>query len=181
MKPLSLLPHVVCRTLGCICFFCMTGLRLSKTIESLWRRVTTDIFSKRRKICPAWWHFRGWADRETFGDNTEHRLLFLAEMLDSQKKQGNFAFFFPKFERSREEERSDLYLPLKIAIMAANGPKSCGLIILLLQFVCASSSRNTAHEAACQVVTSIIDCASYTHARMPFVCTLILHMCVLSP
>ena len=76
----------------------------------------------------------------------------------------------------------DLYLDtLKIAIMVAHGPKSCGLIILLLQFVRASSSGSTAHGAACQVVTRIIDCASCTHARMPFVCTLILHMCVLSP
>ena len=96
------------------------------------------------------------------------------------QKTSNFGFLF--FFSARGEERSDLYpCHLRIAIMVANGHKSYGLIILLLQFVSASSSGNTAHEAACQVVTRIIDCASCTHARMPFVCTLILHMCVLSP
>ena len=153
-----------------ICLLPWTGLRLSKTIESLWRRVTTDIFSKRRKICPAWWHFRGWEWLGGSRDNTRNIVIFLAEIA-GYTENTQFSHFFSSFPGT---------LP-KMAMMLANGPKGCGLIILLLQFVCASSSGNTAHEAACQVVTRIIDCASCTRTRVPFVCTLILYMCVLSP
>ena len=42
-----------------IVFLKKRGLRLAKILQSHEWRVTTEIFSKRRKICPAWWHFWG--------------------------------------------------------------------------------------------------------------------------
>jgi hypothetical protein len=44
---------------GSFDYWITRGLRPSKTDKSHEWRVTTEIFSKRRKICPAWWHFWG--------------------------------------------------------------------------------------------------------------------------
>jgi len=48
------------------CIIGKRGLRLAKILQSHEWRVTTEIFSKRRKICPAWWHFWGWVPQSVW-------------------------------------------------------------------------------------------------------------------
>jgi hypothetical protein len=57
-EPLKIERGITCKLIKLDCWN-QRGLRPSKTDKSHEWRVITEIFSKRRKICPAWWHFRG--------------------------------------------------------------------------------------------------------------------------